>query len=70
MIHRVKVTSSNIKEITYNADDKSMIITFNNNIQYKYFNVENSMFEEFIDAESVGRYFLTEIKGKYESQKI
>ncbi len=70
MIHRVKVTSSNIKEITYNTDDKSMIITFNNNIQYKYFNVENSIFEEFIDAESVGRYFLTEIKGKYESQKI
>lgn len=70
MIHRVKVTSSNIKEITYDTDDKSMIITFNNNIQYKYFNVENSIFEEFIDAESVGRYFLTEIKGKYESQKI
>lgn len=70
MIHRVKVTSSNIKEITYDTDDKSMIITFNNNIQYKYFNVENSIFEEFIDAESVGKYFITEIKGKYESQKI
>jgi hypothetical protein len=64
------VSSSNISYLGYDEDDKTLYVTFSKGGTYKYLNVSEETFNEFKNSSSVGKYYLSNIKGKYESSKI
>lgn len=64
------VNSSNIKEIGYNAKNKVMLVKFHTGAMYSYSMVTAKTYNEFKNAQSVGKYFATNIKDKYPTLKV
>ena len=48
----------------------NMTVTFKGGQKYKYEDVSLEEFDNFVNAESGGKYFSKEIRGKYETEKI
>jgi len=63
-----KVESSLIKEVAY--ENGVLIVKFNTDAIYAYSGVPVRVYSEFIDASSVGRYFLQNIKEVYTYCKL
>jgi hypothetical protein len=57
--------SSLIKETEYTPDTLEFVITFNNGEQYLYKGFSEETYHAFCNAESQGKFFLTEIRNKY-----
>jgi len=57
--------SSLIKETEYTPDTLEFAITFNNGEQYLYKGLSEETYHAFCNAESQGKFFLTEIRNKY-----
>ena len=66
----VTVNSSNIKAASYNTEDETLLITFKTDAIYAYEKVPWAIFTKFRLAESQGKFFTTEINGKYKHTKI
>ena len=66
----VKIQSSNIKSSTYNTEDKTLLIEFNNSSLYQYNEVPWEVFTKLRMAESQGKFFNTNISKKYKYEKI
>ena len=64
------VSSSNIAFIGYDDETQELYIRFHNDNVYKYSDVPELVFNELRNNTSVGKYYLNNIKGKYESNKI
>jgi len=64
------VSSSNISYIGYDYDTQELYITFVKGDTYKYDNVPEQVFKEFLEASSVGKYYIVNIRGQYTSNKI
>jgi hypothetical protein len=62
---RTKVSSSSIASLGYNAKTKTLEVEFNHGGIFQYFDVPKAVYNQMLAAESVGRYFLYEIKGAY-----
>jgi hypothetical protein len=62
--------SSNIYKSVYDFLDNDLYITFNNGNIYKYTNVDMLTFLRLQEAQSVGKFFASEIKPKFEFEKI
>lgn len=62
--------SGMVKTITYNHADKLLTLEFSSGGSYEYEDVPKEVFEGLIGAESAGKYFHANIKGKYESKKV
>jgi hypothetical protein len=62
----VKVTSSNIEEIGYTPETKVLEVLFKAGGTYKYYDVPQEVYDDFVKAESVGKYFQANVKGVYE----
>ena len=65
-----EIVSSNVKKTTYDTETKTLMVTFNNGIEYLYEDVPHSSYTKFRMAESQGKYFSTEIAKKYKYKKI
>ena len=65
MITEQEVVSSQFKKVKYNSEEKTLIITFNNDKRYKYKDVSEFRFREFMSADSLGKYFIANIKGHF-----
>lgn len=65
-----ELNSSMIKHAEYNPDLQELTITFNNDEDYLFSEVEESVVHDFFSAESHGKYFNQNIKGKYNYSKI
>ena len=63
-----KVKSSNIKGVR--QVDGDMDIQFANDAVYRYKDVPQEVFDELLKAESVGKFFYSKIKGKFECEEI
>lgn len=59
----VEVESSAILKIGYDGD--TLFVQFVSGDWYKYFQVPETVFEEFCNADSQGQFFNVEIKPKY-----
>jgi hypothetical protein len=59
----IPVTSSQIKSVGYASN--TLYIEFTKGTVYSYASVPESFFEALKKAESVGKYFGSEIKGKF-----
>lgn len=68
MIDWVKITSSAISDLSY--QDKTLYVRFNSGAVYLYFNVQQAVYKDFLQAESKGRYFMSTIRGRYRYQKM
>lgn len=66
----VSEKSSQISEIKYHTATELMEVTFKrNNTTYRYFNVDAETWDNFKDAESLGKHFGKHIRGVFEYEK-
>ena len=61
----LKKQSSNIQNLIYNDETETLKVTFTSGTTYEYFDVPEDVYEEFTNAESLGKFFHEFIKGKY-----
>jgi len=63
-----EVNSSNISKIGYEND--TLLVEYKSGTQYRYKNVPTTLYEEFLKAESKGRFMNSNVKGKYEYERV
>ena len=66
---RISVDSSNLASVGYNAKKKILEVEFNHGGVYQYFNVSKKVYNELMDADSHGRYFVNNIRDCYDYLK-
>ena len=64
------VNSSAIEAIGYDTRSQELHICLLESRTYVYYNVEEEIFHEFLQANSKGRYFNYEIRGNYDFTKF
>ena len=64
----IKVESSNIEAIGW--ENKQLNITFNSGSTYVYLDVPEKIFDDMLEAESVGKYFHANIRGVYDYDQL
>ena len=71
-ITRVEVDclSSNMSKLIYYPETEKLLITFKGENVYEYDDVENGRFVDMICAESIGKFFHANIKGRYGCRKL
>ena len=68
-MERTKVNSSNIAEVGYDAESKTMQVQFKNGGVFNYEGVEPKKYVEMLSSESIGKFLHTNIKGQYNCTK-
>jgi len=66
----VNVKSSNINAIGYDEGKGVLEVWFKNRRAYVFFNVKKQTYEDFLKAESKGKFFYANIRGKFECVRI
>lgn len=66
----IGVDSSNISSIGYDELDGVLYISFKNGSVYWYAGVEKSLFDEFLMADSKGKFMWANIRGLYEYGRL
>lgn len=69
-MEKVSVTSSNVESIRYYEDSETLEIEFKNGATYQYFDVPQSVYNELENADSVGGYLASRIKGMYRYSRV
>ena len=64
------VNSSNILAIGYDPDSATLTIEFKDGSEYEYYDVPQYEFDNFLLADSKGRYGYQNIYKKYSQKKI
>ena len=64
------VDSSNIDMIGYDDEAEELHVRFNSGSEYVYHQVPPAVHEEFLDADSKGKFLSERIKGQYEYKKV
>lgn len=67
---RVPVQSSNISEVGYDPASMTLEVAFTNGTIYQYFDVPETLYQELLHAESVGKFLNTQIKNSYRYVKL
>lgn len=67
---RQAVESSNLASVGYDAENKILEVEFKHGGVYQYFDVPESVYEELMNADSHGKYFVHNIKDDYEFEKL
>jgi len=66
----VTINSSNIKSASFNTEDETLSLTFKTGAIYEYEKVPWVIFTKFRMSESQGKFFTSNINGKYKYKKI
>lgn len=66
----MKVSSSNIDEVTYDDRSQTMTIEFNSGARYLYRDVPRGVYERLISAASKGGYFAENIRPNFTGIRI
>lgn len=69
-MERVAVTSRNVAEVGYDSETETLEVMFHHGGVYQYYNLPSFMHERLLQAESLGRFFNTEIKGHYPEARV
>ncbi len=64
-MERYPVESSNVAAVGYDVDEAVLEVTFHSGGVYRYYGVQESVFQRFLHASSKGKFFHQNIKGKY-----
>lgn len=63
--------SSMLETAMYTPDTKELEVTFKSNgAQYRYDGVPEDVVNDFFNAESAGKFFIKNIKDKYETTRL
>ncbi len=62
--------SSNVREIGYDAKSMTMTVTFRNAQAYQYFDVPQDIWQQALEAQSIGSFMAKVIKGNYRYSKV
>ncbi len=66
-IELVNVESSNIKGVAFN---EGLIVEYKSGVRYKYKDVPEETYKKLLEADSKGRFMNSEIKGKFEFERL
>jgi hypothetical protein len=69
-MHRIAVSSSNIRSIGYERTSQTLEIEFHGGGIYQYFSVPESTFQGLMNASSHGKYLHAYIKHAFPYQRI
>jgi hypothetical protein len=69
-VRMVRVESSNLGSVGYDAATYTLWIEFKNNDGYRYDKVPANVHKELMSAASVGSYFTNNIRSKYKYEKV
>lgn len=64
-MERVPVQSSNVAEVGYDPATMTMEVAFTNGSVYQYFDVPETLFQELLSAESIGKFMHEQIINMY-----
>lgn len=67
---RTPVSSSNIAEVGYEVATMTLEVAFHDGSVYQYFDVPETLYQEFIRADSKGKFLHANIKNNYRYAKI
>jgi hypothetical protein len=70
IMRRVPVDSSSLASVGYDADTCVLELAFRQGGVYQYFDVPADVYQEFMAAESHGRYFTESIRPVYEFRRL
>lgn len=69
-MQRHPVISSNITEVGYSDEHQILELLFSSGMTYQYFDVPRRVFEELLQADSIGRYVNANIKGSFRYARL
>lgn len=69
-MNRRPVTSSNVASVGYDQNTLTLEVEFHSGSVYQYFDVPEAVYQEFMAAESTGRYLNRNIKNNYRYAQI
>jgi len=70
-MNRIAVTrSSNVASVGYDHKTQTLEVEFTNGSVYQYFDVPQSVYDQLINADSVGKYLNVNIKGSYRYARV
>jgi len=58
------VDSSNIAQIAFHQDEGKILVKFHSGVIWAYADCDSQLFDQFESADSVGKFFLANIKTK------
>jgi hypothetical protein len=68
-MQRDPVKSSTLRAVGYDPEKKILEVEFNNGGVYQYFGVDKDIYDRLSAAQSAGKFFSSEIRGKYSTAK-
>lgn len=70
-MERAPVESSMIASVGYEAMDAILEIEFKKNGQvWQYFDIPEYLYGQMLSGDSIGKFFLREIRGKYREARV
>lgn len=69
-MNRIPVTSSNVASIGYDSKTQTLEVEFKNGSIYQYFDIPQPVYEQFMSADSIGKYLSAHIKGSYRYARV
>ncbi|MCW5516930.1 KTSC domain-containing protein [Muriicola sp. Z0-33] len=69
-MERTPVSSSNLVSVGYNPETNTLEVEFKGGTVYQYFDVPLAIYEELINAGSLGVYFAANIRENYDFEKL
>jgi hypothetical protein len=67
---RQSVESSSLRSVGYDPQTETLEIEFHNGRVYQYFEVPLVVYQELLQAESLGRYFQFNLRDAYRYQRM
>ena len=65
-----KWDSSMLSSTTYNFNEEILTVEFKNGVEYSYQNINKEEYKKFLDSESKGKHFISEIRDKKEYKRL
>lgn len=69
-MQRQRVSSSSIRSIGYEPDNKILEIELKSGGLYQYFDVGQEVYSDLLEAASVGRYYTKYVRNVYRFRKV
>jgi hypothetical protein len=70
MITHDTPNSSNIARLSYDDEKGNLMIEFRSGKMYRYYDVPMEIWTGLISADSVGRFFNSNIRGKFKEEQV
>jgi hypothetical protein len=69
-MERSAVSSSSLASIGYDGDSLTLEVEFINGSVYQYYDVPEEIFDDLLNAGSIGSYFHHNVRNSFPNQKV